>query len=392
MEQTDEQPEVKAPPRRRTAGPTLAFLTVIAGIITVSSFIAAFPHGIALSEPTDIVYEGAAVNFYGGIEGEGVGLLAGRDGRLIFASNGTERSFETLSVEGTLSLSCPNAFLLDGRLAAGRMRLSCRNCTVLCDGHPLDRTVEGTVTGTVTGTITGRYRLHEGADENRTVPFLDVDFSRIFPVRFDEVFFMKNGTLLLDGTQQAFSNYVFFRGMGVYENGRLVSESHLVVVDGTFYDTEPSVWIFPVKIVILWAVAVGLFVASLVVKKEWLLGKDRHLWGFSLAVTFIFFVVSFYLWNAELDRMFGLNLFAVREFSTSTILFISLAVVPYLVALAAIGFPASVGVSSVGSMVGLETLGRGIGWSAGFVMTTVWGISLMSALLNMTLSSLLRLL
>ena len=93
-----------------------------------------------------------------------------------------------------------------------------------------------------------------------------------------------------------------------------------------------------------------------------------------------------------MERIFGLSLMDVKKITIGNLLFLSLFIVPYLVAVGIIGFPAKVAVAAIFEMIGLSNVGKGIGRAIGFSLTTFWGISLISSLLNLTLSPLLRLL
>lgn len=369
---------------------TVTFISLIAALIIFPMFISLFPEGIHISTPDTIVYEGEDLHFYGSIMGSGDAELVAYESR-IFMNNETQY-VEYLTISGNISFACQDVLLEGDTVFATNVTIHGNDCLITGDGiHTTE--IQGYISGTIGIRCYGTMTLKESQAENRSIPFIEEDFSRVFPARFDSIFFITNGSVKVNGESVAFEHHVFFRGEGIYREGnRFEGTGHLTATDGKFYDNEKTIVFLPAKVVILWMVAVALFIGSLYVKKTTFSEQDEMFMGFSYVAGALFLALSLFLWHAELQRICGINLFDMGTLTTGNILFLSLAVVPYLVAIGIIGFPVSVTVSSLFSMVGLSNLGKGIGRSAGLLMTTLWGISLLSSILNVTFSPLLRLL
>jgi len=369
---------------------TVTFISLVAAIIIFPMFISLFPDGIHISTPDDIFYDGDALQFYGACEGNGSAELRAYESNVTI--NNETRYMENLIISGDISFACQEAVLDSDRLFTSYVVIQGDDCQVTGNGINVTE-IDGYISGNISIRFSGTVMLHESQVENRGIPFIADDFSRIFPARFDGIFFITNGSMKINGKNIDFSHHVFFRGEGLWRGGtRFEGTSHLTAVDGKFYDEEKKIFFIPVRVVILWVVAIALFIGSLYVKKNTFRERDEIFVGFSYVAAALSFAISFFLWHAELQRILGLNLFDMGNMSMGNVLFLSLAIVPYLVAIGIIGFPMSVAVSSLFSMVGLSNLGKGIGRSAGLLMTTFWGISLLSSILNVTFSPLLRLL
>jgi len=368
---------------------TMTFIAIIASIIGFSLFISAFPEGIKISHPASIYYEGSNVKFYGKIEGKGTAEIIAYNSSVVI----NNESFEgNIIINGSLSFSCPSALLAEGKILAKYVLIKGKNCWTYNGGKKFYETMDATIAGNLSINLKGKLYLNESSEENKS-DLLPVDFSRIFPMKFNKIFFIDGkGKIEIDGMERNFTKYVFFRGEGEYDTlGKLNASGYLLAKDGKFYDNEKKIFFIPVKVFLLWIVAVVSFILSLIFKKNIFLERDKLFFGFSIVISILFFAISFFLWNCEMERIFGLNLFDIRNITIANVLFLSLAIVPYLVAIGIIGLPARIAISSIFEIVGLSNIGKGIGRCVGFMLTTFWGISLINSILNLTLSPLLRL-
>jgi len=368
---------------------TVTFISIVASIIVFSVFVAAFPAGIKIFSPFSILYEGENLKFYGGIEGEGNELYSINSSAFL-----NNRSINgQILINGSIYFNSCSAFFTENKVFTKEVEIHGKNCWVTTDdGNTFYESIDGKIEGEILIEIEGEIKLMEGI-ENKSIEIVPESFIKIFPAKFNKIFFINgSGKIKIDGEEKNFSKYVFFRGEGKYDKNRLNASGYLLAVDGKFYDEEKKIYFIPLKIFALWIVAIALFIISSFLKKNIFTEKDEMFAGFSAIMWLLFFGISIYLWNCEMERIFGLSLMDVKEVTIGNFLFLSLFIVPYLVAVGIIGFPAKVVVAAIFEMIGLSNVGRGIGRATGFSLTAFWGISLISSLLNLTLSPLLRLL
>ncbi|MCD6448172.1 MAG: hypothetical protein J7L58_03905 [Thermoplasmata archaeon] len=368
---------------------TVTFISIVASIIAFSIFISAFPEGIKISSPLDIKYEGRDFKFYGGIEGEGSKLYSINSSAIL-----NNMSIEgKILVNGSFVFVSYSALFVAEKIFTKEIEIHGKNCWVTTDNNStFYESIDGKIKGEILIEIEGEIKLMEGM-ENKSIEVVPESFIKIFPAKFNKIFFINgSGKIEIEGEEKNFSKYVFFRGEGKYNKNRLNASGYLLAIDGKFYDDEKKIYFIPLKIFALWVVAIALFIISSFLKKNIFIEKDEMFAGFSAIMWLLFFGISIYLWSCEMERIFGLSLMDVKKITIGSLLFLSLFIVPYLVAVGIIGFPAKVAVAAIFEMIGLSNVGKGIGRAIGFSLTTFWGISLISSLLNLTLSPLLRLL
>ncbi|HEC76690.1 MAG TPA: hypothetical protein ENI33_05485 [Thermoplasmatales archaeon] len=369
---------------------TITFISLVASIIFFSIFISLYPNGLKISEPYGIYYEGNEIKFYGGIEGDGEGEIISVNS--FFYSNVT-RFYGNFSINGNISFFSENAVLIKEEIFSHNISFYGKNCWFY-DGNEkiFYENIDGRITGNSSIIFNGELSLKESSLENKSSPVLPSEFTKVFPLKFNKIFYIDGGRIWIEGKEINFSKYVFFRGEGKFNTkGKFSGNGYFIAIDNEFYDEEKKIYFIPVKIIVLWIIAVVMFIVSLLLKKNIFLEKDKLFFGFSIVAGILFFAISLFLWNCEMERIFGLNLFEIREITIGNILFLSLAIVPYLVAVGIIGFPLKVAIASFFEIFGMGNIGKGIGRCAGLLMTAIWGISLITSILNITLSSLLRL-
>ncbi len=373
-------------------GSTITFVSIIASIIIFSAFLSIFPHGIKIARMDEIKYEGNELNFYGGMEGNGTGRIYAYNSFLTIEGESINGS---MMMEGSFHFVSPSSLFMKGAIVSNAIQFHAFECILYYkNGEKMYKNVDGVLEGNISLNISGEFIMKEGCENKSFLSsIIPNDFSRVFPLKFNKLFFIEGGKIWVNGEERNFSDYVFFRGEGKFISpSTFKGGGYLLAIDGEFYEKGDRIFIFPIKVIILWIAAISIFIISLFFKKNIMVEKDKIFMGFSIVVPILFFAISFYLWNGELERIFGLNLFALREINIGNALFISLAIVPYLVAVGIIGFPTKVAISSVFEIFGMVNLGKGIGRCCGFLLTTIWGISMINSILNMALSPLLRLL
>lgn len=366
---------------------TVTFISAIASIIFFSIFISIYPNGLKISHPYEIYYEGKEIKFYGGMDGIGEGEILCVNS--FFYSNSTING--NFSINGNINFSTENALLTEEKIFSHNISLSGKNCWVYGENeNEFYKNIHGRITGNLSIILDGEISMKEASTENKS-SILPSEFTKIFPLKFNKIFYIEGGKIWIEGKENNFSKYVFFRGEGkFYTNGIFDGKGYLIAMDNKFYDEEEKIYFIPVKIIVLWVFALAMFIISFLIKKNIFLEKDKIFAGFSIISGILFFAISIFLWNCEMERIFGLNLFEIREITIGNILFLSLAIVPYIVSVGIIGFPVKVAAASFFEIFGMVNIGKGIGRCAGFLMTAIWGISLINSILNITLSSLLR--
>ncbi len=363
-------------------GATITFLSAIASLIIFSSFITIFPEGINIASSPKMEYKGDLV-FYGMAEGNASELFANN---FSISVNGKNFSGDNLHIKGSMHFLCPQA-LFNGTIFSNETNFECHDCQ-----SNVEEIYEG---GIIKGEIVikpvGKVLLKKSKIEMVTGPFL-------FPLKIDKVGFAREGKLYVNGEKINFSDYIFFRGEGVYitKEKKFQGNVNTLVIDGRFYEKEKKFLFIPYKIFILWIAAIAIFFISLFLKKDVYKEVDKKriidkdLLGFSIIISILFFALSFFLWNCEIERIFGMNIFDITSLEIKSILLLSFEIIPYMVAVAIIGFPAKVMVSSIFEVFGLTNIGKGVGRSVGFILSFIWGISLLPVLLNLTLAPLLK--
>ncbi len=335
-----------------------------------------YPNGIKIAKPFKVKYEGNALNFYGNIKGN-CSLEIKAYNYSIKANN--------LSMEGNYTEIVGNMYFECDGIINGSLIISndttfySKSCLI---NNKTYKNLNGSVKGILLINFDGNIILNGSKNEKDLF---------LFPMKFNKIFLIKNGKIFINGKEKNFTKYIIFRGNGNYSNNEFNGECYLLAIDGKFYDESKKIYFLPTKIIFLWAIAIGMFIISLFLKRGKFSEKDKIFTGFSIIISFLFFALSFYLWNFEIKRISGFNLLTFGNFEIRDILIISLAIVPYIIAIGTIGLPIRVTISSFFEIFGLTNIGKGIGRAIGFIFTTIWGLSLFQFLLNITLSPLLRL-
>jgi len=370
---------------------TVTFISMVIAIISFTIFLSLFPQGVEIVKGERIKYEGTHLNFYGGIRGEGNASIYAANSTLVI--NG-ETFHGSMLIEGKITFNSSSALFYEGKVLASHLKFTSPSCIIYSSGEKSEyEEARATLKGNISVEMDGEMEMKEG-EENTTLlsRLLPEKFAGVFPLKFERLFLIREGKIWINGEEMNFSRYVFFRGEGTYKTpGSFEGKAYLIAIDGRFYEEESRIFFFPYRLIILWIVAIAIFILSLFIKKKNFREKDEIFVGAAIIFPIFFFAISFYIWNGNMEMIFGLNIFQMREINIINILFLSLSIVPYLVVVGIIGFPARVAISSLFEIPGFSTIGKMIGRCVGFILATLWGMEMMGAILNLTLSPLLRL-
>ncbi len=359
---------------------SISFVSLVASIIIFSLFLNIFPNGIKIAKPFQIEYEGP-FRFFGKIEGNGNVSIKVYNYTL---EGNLSMSGYFLEISGQISFWCEGEMkheVNNNVIKTNKTRFYADKC--LINGE-LYKNIHGNITGDITINFDGEAILKEGKQEKELF---------LFPMKFNKIFLMENGgKIFINGKEKNFTDYVLFRGDGEISS-KLKATGYILAIDGKFLDESKKLYFFPTKIIILWAIAIAMLIISLFLKKDLFGEKDKIFYGFSIIISLLFFAISFYLWNCEIERISGFNLLDISNIKgLKSILVLSFAIVPYIIAIGTVGLPLRVIISSFFEIFGLTNIGKGIGRMVGFMFTIIWGLSLFQFILNITLSPLLRLL
>jgi len=341
--------------------------------------------------PISVKYEGDALNFYGGMRGKGNATIYTYNSTIMIENETMEGN---AIIEGDISFNTSSALFYEEKILSNSIFFSTSSCHIYYEGsRKLYHRISGSIEGNISMEMEGNVKMVEGK-ENATLLsiLLPGEFTRAFPLKFERLFLIKGGKIWINGEEKNFSDYVFFRGEGDYSIPyKFEGKAYMLAMDGEFYEEGKRIFFFPLKMVILWIISISIFLVSLFIKKKMFEEKDEIFVGPAIIFPILFFAISFYLWNGNMELIFGLNIFQIREINIVNVLFISLSIVPYLVSIGLIGFPARIAISSLSEIFGLSNLGKMVGRCIGFILTTLWGLEMIGGVLNLTLSPLLRL-
>ena len=215
-----------------------------------------------------------------------------------------------------------------------------------------------------------------------------VEILKILPIAMNEIFWL-DGKGNINGINETFVKTIF-RGTGKYSMNKLNGKTYLLINNKKFYENEKKIYFIPYKLIIIWAIAISLFIISSIFGKE---KKDEKFFGLSIVVAFLFLAITFFLWIKQAEIIFGKSLFQIlQNINLAGILFITIITIPYMMFISLIAFPIRISTSSIFYLFGYSNIGKAIGRCIGFILGLFIGIAMLPSLLNMIFSPLLRLL
>lgn len=361
---------------------SITLISAVAALIAFSTFITVYPQGIKIFDGYDVHYEGDDILFYGGAEGSAFQLIAYNYSAVI---NNRSMDNDILAIKGNIYFSCAQAILNGTKelILTNKTIIEGNNCKV--NGKFYEK-IEGEIKGDAICINYSYAKLYEGKRE---------DYSNISLDAMNKVFLITGGNLFIDGEKISNFSAILFRGEGEITKNILDGRAYFIMIDNEIYENvKKKISIFPAEMVIIWGVAIVIFILSSFVKKGFFKEFDKPFGGFAIAISILFFAISFYLWNNEINRLLGINIFYLlkNKLTIYSIFFISFSIVPYVVAIALIGFPSRIAVSSIFEIFGLSNIGKGIGRAIGFMMATFLGITWFSSIFKITLFPLFKML
>jgi len=356
---------------------SITLVSAVGALIAFSTFITAYPHGIKIFDGYDVHYEGKNILFYGSAEGNAYKLVANNYSAII---NNDSKYGNEIKIEGDLDFNCQQAVLngTKGIIFTNKTAIEGKNCKINGEFY-------GEIEGEISGDISIFY-VSAYLKEGERIKYENESFAII-----NRIFLITGGNFSINGKKIQNFSKILFRGEGEITTGKFDGKAYFVIIDSNVYEeVKKKIFIFPVEIIILWIIAVALFILSSFVKKNFFKEFDKSFKGFSIVMAILFFAISFYLWNSEMDRILGINIInLLKEITIYSVFFSSLSLIPYIVVVALIGFPVRIAISSVFEIFGLSYIGKGIGRGVGFMLVVFLGISLLPSIIKITLAPLL---
>jgi len=361
---------------------SLTFVAGVMSLIAFSMFLYAFPSGIDVAPVHSILHEGEFA-FYGAIYGNGNIELYGENCTL-YVENGTF-NVDEVKIVGVALYNISYAYYNSSGARFHEIFLK-GNVTIMSREIYYSGYVNGKINGNMSARFGGEIEM-KGAKYVDSYVYEEKPFLKIVPVAMDKIFILEDGYTEIEGTSINASK-LYTRGEGKLMGEGLSIKSHIEFVDSKFYTTEKSFYIIPYKIIFIWIAAIIIFIASLFVKGGQR-DMDKKLYGTSVILGIFFFAISLFLWIKQAEVIFGKSI--ALSLTLSSIVTITFFLLPYIVAVAIIGFPIKTAITSAMSMLGMTNLGKAIGRPAGFIASFWLGIVLLPCILNMIIVPFIRL-
>lgn len=228
---------------------------------------------------------------------------------------------------------------------------------------------------------------------------LDVPLSSL-PFSPDGLLGVMDTSLTVDGAERESATISLLRGEGTARIGPRVSAQAtgpLVVRDGTFVsDRQPSVvWFIPHRIIGLWPLAIAAWIMAAMIRKKWGVSeqRDHRFRGLAVILHLLPLAVALYLWDRETHYLFGKSILGALSslvrgggITLGQWIIVPFEVIPLLAALALIAVPVAIIISAISRLLGVETLGEGVGKGTGAVLSFLVGVVYIPFFLNVTLA------
>jgi hypothetical protein len=348
-------------------GSAITVLSIFLFLILFFIFLKIFPEGIEIAPSTKIEMEGE-MTLFGNISG-GASALYSKNFSILY--NGIENNGEEVYIEGNISFNCKRIVISD-ILTTNETYFLGKNCIVKFNNEKKFYEI-------VEGKLEGEIFIYpcEIIFLNKSEKEIEINVS--IPLELKNFVFSKNGSFFMDKNKNF--SLIAFTGTGKYltKEKKFYGEAKIIFVDNKFYEKLGYKWI-----IYIWMFSLIIFILSLFFKKEQI-EKDKNYLGFSIVSSIFFFCISIFLWNCEIGRVAGLNIFDLRNF-----LKFSFSLIIYLFSFALIGFPIRIAISSFFEFFGMINIGRTIARLIGFLMIFILGIVFLPFLMNITISPFLK--
>jgi len=442
----------------RASNTTLILLAAVMAIIIFSGIIAAYPNGLHLTPSHALTYQGNNETFFSG-ELHIMGVVndtctAHHVTNLSISSVDEVRIVDTFNEEhvftnttlvastgdciingnGVINTTLSPALAAYGTTNTTRLLVLTEDTVTLYYHSTVTITVQnGEITvgnqtwygnGTVFLTISPNASIHLVAQEflfSTDVELtLDFDAAPTFNDLFLDQYnislpplpFSLNGILGIlahaptnsQETRET-SNIIILRGSGTAHIGKQISvdaSGPLVIKDGRFVTDEDAsyIWFIPDRIIGLWPVAIAAWLISVFMRKKWTTrfeDHDRHLTGVALIIRVLLLGVAAYLWDREIQYMFGKSIFSALlsliqggETGLQAWIVAPFELIPYLAALVFIGLPVRFILSAALGFIGIKRLGDEIGKGTGALLAFLVGAAYIAFYLNVTFAPIVK--
>ncbi|KAA0002994.1 MAG: hypothetical protein FE048_02540 [Thermoplasmata archaeon] len=223
------------------------------------------------------------------------------------------------------------------------------------------------------------------------------------PFSIDGIFFAEKGNISVNG-EHISSNFSIMRGEGdvfLRDGCSLHGNMRLLFINGEFYSEEKATILsfIPNKLLLFWPLAIGVWLVATFFEKKF--GRkfeqyDKELGGIAFVIHLFFVITSFYLWDREINYLFGKSVIpalissikgniAIQEWIIAPFEFI-----PWIIVIVLMAIPIRIILSSIFSYMGLETLGKGVGKGVGIFMSFFIGILYVSFFLTIIISPFIK--
>ncbi len=245
--------------------------------------------------------------------------------------------------------------------------------------------------------------LEEEPDLDSTVPHLPVDANGMILLTG------ANGITLVSGGNLTYNQFCYSRGNFTAIIGDEISiegTTHFIITDkGAFHKekTNPYLPFIPPKIIGFWPIAIGIwaitrFFAPRKKKpgRSWENIESSSLKYWAAAFHTLLLLTSLYLWDREIDNLFGRSILSILLSSGQDILSLSLnnplllmvfwEFTPWFIAIILIGLPISISINALLHIWSRSSRRKGIGKGIGDMATWLIGQAYIIFFLNITLS------
>ncbi len=350
-------------------GAKITTISIFLFLIVFFIFLKIFPQGLKFAPATKIEIEGEMMLF-GNISGFASAIYS-KNFTITVNNIEIKNSTDEVYFEGKIYFNCDRIFISDA-FGTNKAYFQGKECYITFNNEKkFYEIIEGEIEGDVILSPSGTIYLNESGN--------GIEIENSIPFELRSIVLAKNGSFLINENKNF--SLIFFNGNGKYiiNEKKLYGDAKVIFIDNKFYEKFSHKWLL-----YLWIFSAIIFIFSLFFKKEQL-EEDKNYLGFSIVSSIFFFCISIFLWNCEIKRVIGLDIFDFKNFFK-----FSLSLLLYILAFALICFPVRIAISSIFEFFGMHNIGRTIARSIAFLMIFILGIIFLPFLMNITLSPLLK--
>ncbi len=236
--------------------------------------------------------------------------------------------------------------------------------------------------------------LDENESEDTEIPS--------FPFNINGAAILTEGNAIIEGNRLNFT-FCFCRGSfnATFNNSfSMTGKCNLILTDNGFYTDEEGYFIVPKKLIGLWPIAIGIWIMTRFIgKSSGETPKNKKLKWIALGFHILLLIMAFYLWDREINRLFGKSLIPLLISSgneifnaslTNPFIFIApLELIPWSISILLIGLPIGILINSILKIWGLRE-GKGIGKGIGAMAIWFIGASYIIFFLNAIISPFMK--